>query len=427
MTLQILNLKSNPSIGSNFALLGQQLQFKTLPSLTELNLSDCNLNVQGGIVMSRIFSGMTGLKRLNLDHCKIELVSLACNSTELHGLRCLTGLEALEVAGNCLVFNDEASHIGASKKQFFFENLARLTLLNHLNLENCRLKTQGIQMFSKQCLCMLTNLTSLNVSVNGLVMMIDEEESDLEECLFDLASGIRHLKNLKSVKFNQGGFSRKVAHALCQAIFALNRPMYEYDDNRGQKKSIEGPIAVDVNYCGANPALTELKNSDLSRLMWWDDGITDKWPYHYERSKIQQKSQNKLGSQLMKVIDAMRGIENIRQAHIHHHSTMAQWHDALAGSLEMCEDVNRRSLHEDLARFHREKADFGKSEPNDYFGEQADAELQLDIYADMISNPNKYSMFDDVHWPLHCGTYVKIASESFSVMLSISCHDRPHS
>jgi len=55
VTLQILNLKSNPSIGSNFALLGQQLQFKTLPSLTELNLSDCNLNVQGGIVMSRIF------------------------------------------------------------------------------------------------------------------------------------------------------------------------------------------------------------------------------------------------------------------------------------------------------------------------------------------------------------------------------------
>jgi hypothetical protein len=190
--------------------------------------------------------------------------------------------------------------------------------------------------------------------------------------------------------------------------------MYEYDDNRGQKKSIEGPIAVDVNYCGANPALTELKNSDLSRLMWWDDGITDKWPYHYERSKIEQKSQNKLGSQLMKVIDAMRGIENIRQAHIHHHSTMAQWHDALAGSLEICEDVNRRSLHEDLALFHREKADFGKSEPNDYFGEQADAELQLDIYVDMISNPNKYSMFDDVHWPLHCGTYVKIASERFS-------------
>jgi len=81
-SLQILNMKMNPSIGSNIARLAQQLQFRTLPSLTELNLSDCNLNIQGGIVMSRVFSGMTGLKKLNLEHCKVELVSLVGNPRE---------------------------------------------------------------------------------------------------------------------------------------------------------------------------------------------------------------------------------------------------------------------------------------------------------------------------------------------------------
>jgi hypothetical protein len=401
-TLQTLNIKMNPSIGSNIARLGQQLQFKTLPSLTELNLSDCNLNIQGGIVMSRVFPGMTGLKKLNLDHCKIELVSLVGTPSKADGLGCLTGLKALEVAGNCLLDSVDASYTGATK-QDFFDNLARLASLETLNLENCRLKTEGIQLLSKQCLCKLTQLTSLNVSVNGLVSLSDED--NLEECFADLANGIRHLKNLMSIKFNQGGFSREVAQGLCQAIVELPRPMYSYVDNSGQKRFIEGPVAIDVNHCGPDPPLTELSKSDLPRLMWWDDGNADKWQFWYERKnpKGQQKSNNKLGSQLMNVVEAMRGRNFIREAHIHHHNTMAQWHDALASCLEFGDEAQK---HKDLADFHREK-----SASSEHFHEQANPERQLDIYELMIKNPKHYNMLDDVHWPLHCGVQEYFADE----------------
>jgi hypothetical protein len=415
-TLQILNIKMNPSVGSNIARLAQQLQNKTLSALTELNLSDCNLNIQGGIIMSRVFPGMAGLKVLNLEHCKVELVSLVGNPAKADGLACLTGLKVLEVAGNCLVESDDASYLGATKQEFF-ESLAKLTCLENLNLENCRLKPEGIQvsspltpmtalsslpprpphqMFSKQCLCKLTKLTSLNVSVNGLVFLDDDEQ--FRDCLFDLADGIKHLKNLTSIKFNQGGFSRDDARALCQAIFELPRPIYSYDDN---KRSIEGPIAIDINYCGPNPPLSGLKNSDLPRLMWWDDGNSEKWQYHYERQspKNEQESKNKLGSQLMNVVEAMRGIESIRQAHVHHHNTMAEWHEAVARGLETSESTDKRNLHEELAGFHRQKAASRHS-----FIEQSNPESQLDIYEHMIKNPKQYNMLDDVHWPLHCGT-----------------------
>ena len=146
-TLQILNIKMNPSVGSNIARLAQQLQNKTLSALTELNLSDCNLNIQGGIIMSRVFPGMAGLKVLNLEHCKVELVSLVGNPAKADGLACLTGLKVLEVAGNCLVESDDASYLGATKQEFF-ESLAKLTCLENLNLENCRLKPEGIQVSS---------------------------------------------------------------------------------------------------------------------------------------------------------------------------------------------------------------------------------------------------------------------------------------
>ncbi len=410
-TLEILNIKMNPSIGSNIARLGQQLQFKTLPSLTELNLSDCNLNIQGGIVMSRVFPGMTGLKKLNLDHCKVELVSLVCTPGKAHGLGCLTGLKSLEVAGNCLLDSVEvagnglsdsvdASYTGATKKDFF-DNLARLTCLETLNLENCRLKTEGIQMFSKLCLSTLTQLTHLNVSVNGLVSLSDED--NLQECFMDLANGIRHLKNLMSIKFNQGGFSRHIAQGLCQAIVELPRPMYSYDDNSGQKKFIEGPIAIDINHCGPALPLTELKKSDLPRLIYWDDGNVDKWQYWYVHQKQEQKSNNKLGSQLMNVVEAMRGIDAIREAHIHHHRTMAQWHEALASCLESSDESQ---IHKDLANFHTEK-----SASTEHFHEQADQQKQLNIYELMIEKPKDYNMLDDVHWPLHCGVQEYFADE----------------
>ena len=396
--LEILNMKQNPSLGSNIARLGQQLQFLT--SLTELNLSDCNLNIHGGIVMSRVFPGMTGLKRLNLEHCKLELVSLVGNPAKADGLGCLTGLKVLELAGNCLVESDDASYLGATKREFF-ERLARLTCLEHLSLENCRLKAEGIRMFSKQCLHKLANLTSLNVSVNGLVFLADDD--NFGNCLYDLADGISHLTKLMSIKFNQGCFSRDVARALCQAIFELPRPKYSYDDKFGKKISVEGPIAIDLNYCGPNVPLTGLKNSDLPRLMWWDDGNLQKWQHHYVRGTPkpnEQESKNKLGAQLMNVVEAMRGIEDICQQLTHHHKTMAQWHDAVAKSLESSEDSAKRDLHEELAAFHRAKAGDAILDA----AHQANVEEQLNIYEDMVKNPKKYNMLDDVHWPLHCGT-----------------------
>jgi hypothetical protein len=394
-SLQILNIKMNPSIGSNIARLAQQLQFRTLPSLTELNLSDCNLNIQGGIVMSRVFSGMTGLKKLNLEHCKVELVSLVGNPREADGLRCLTRLKVLEVAGNCLLDSD-TSYTGATKRDFF-EHLAQLTCLELLNLENCRLKTDGIQMFSKQCLCKLTKLTNLNVSVNGLVSLSDEDK--VEECLLDLGNGLRYLKNLMSIKFNQGGFSKDVAQALCQAIFELPRPMYSYCDNFGQTKSVEGPIAIDINFCGPQLPLSVSKNVDLPRLIWWDDGNSDKWQFWYEHQvpKEQQKSNNKLGSQLMNVVEAMRGENHLREAHVLHHTTMVLWHDAVASHLEPGDKAEK---HKHLADFHRKKA-----LSLEHIHDLANFEIQLNIYDHMIKNPKMYNMLDDVHWPLHCGEF----------------------
>ncbi len=407
-SLQILNMKMNPSIGSNIARLAQQLQFRTLPSLTELNLSDCNLNIQGGIVMSRVFSGMTGLRKLNLEHCKIELVSLVGNpSSEADGLRCLTRLKVLELAGNCLLDSD-TSYTGATKRDFF-EQLAQLTCLESLNLENCRLQTDGIQMFSKQCLCNLTKLTNLNVSVNGLVSL--SEEDKVEECLLDLGNGLRYLKNLMSIKFNQGGFSKHVAQALCQAIAELPRPMYSYSDNCGQQRLVEGPIAIDINHCGPELPLSGLKNTDLPRLMWWDDGNSEKWQFWYEYyvPKQQQKSNNKLGSQLMNVVEAMRGEEHVREAHILHHNTMIQWHDALASRLEPSDEADK---HRRLVNYHKERAT-----SLDHIQHLANSENQLDIYDRMIKNPKMYNMLDDVHWPLHCGRFIAASTNIFNVVL----------
>jgi hypothetical protein len=342
-------------------------------------------------VMSRVFSGMTGLKKLNLEHCKVELVSLVGNPREADGLRCLTRLKILEVAGNCL-FDSDTSYTGATKRDFF-EHLAQLTCLESLNLENCRLGTDGIQMFSKQCLCKLTKLTNLNVSVNGLVSLSDEDK--VEECLLDLGNGLRYLKNLMSIKFNQGGFSKDVAQALCQAIFELPRPMYSYTDNFGQTKSVEGPIAIDISFCGPKPPLSVSKNVDLPRLIWRDDGNSDKWQFWYEHNK--QESKNKLGSQLMNVVEAMRGENHLREAHVLHHTTMVLWHDALASHVEPGDEAEK---HKHLADFHRKKAS-----SLEHIHDLASFEIQLNVYDHMIKNPKMYNMLDDVHWPLHCGGF----------------------
>jgi len=424
--LEVLNMKMNPSIGSNIARLGQQLQFKTLPALQVLNLSDCNLNMQGGIVMSRVFSGMTGLKKLNLDFCKIELVSLAGISGKLQGggLRCLTGLKVLELAGNGLVLDGgNVSYTGATKNEFF-EDLALLTCLENLNLENCRLRAEGVQMFAKQCLCKLTLLTHLNISVNGLMSLSDDEDN-LDDCFLDLAAGIRHLKKLTNIKFNQGGFSSFVARRLCEAIASLPRPTYFYDGDDGQKKckpltliskppfffkstnflrSIQGPISIDVNHCAPEPPLTELKNSNLPWLLWWDDGNADKWQYWYRNPNHSQLSNNKLGTQLMNVVEAMQGVDC--NAYVYHHSTMAQWHDALEQSGSATYDGQVK--HSEFADFHRSKAaEYIACSDMRVSGEQlkAQADRELQLYDDMLTNPKKYSMLDDVHWPLHCGTF----------------------
>jgi len=410
-SLQILNMKMNPSIGSNIARLAQQLQFRTLPSLTELNLSDCNLNIQGGIVMSRVFSGMTGLKKLNLEHCKVELVSLVGNPREAKtdfeadGLRCLTRLKILELAGNCLLDSD-TSYTGATKRDFF-EHLAQLTCLETLNLENCRLRTDGIQMFSKQCLCKLMKLTNLNVSVNGLVSLSDEDQ--VEECLLDLGNGLRYLTNLVSIKFNQGGFSKDVAQALCQAIAELPRPMYSYVDNFGQKRSVEGPIAIDINLCQPLLPISGAKNVDLPFLIWRDDGNSDKWQFWYEHLKQQQESKNKLGTQLMNVVEAMRDKNHLCEAHVLHHTTMVRWHDAVASHLEPGDEAEK---HKHLADFHRKKAS-----SLEHIHDLASFEIQLNIYDHMIKNPKMYNMLDDVHWPLHCGGFFRNEHQHFSTAM----------
>ncbi len=433
--LEVLNMKMNPSIGSNIARLGQQLQSQTLPALQVLNLSDCNLNMQGGIVMNRVFSGMTSLKKLNLEHCKIELVSLAGIPGKLQGggLGCLTGLQVLELAGNGLVLDgsiSDVSYTGATKKMFF-EDLARLTCLEVLNLENCRLRAEGVQLFAKQCLCKLTLLTHLNISVNGLMSLSDDEDN-LDECFLDLAAGIRHLKKLMNIRFNQGGFSSFVARRLCEAIAALPRPTYQYDGDDGQTKYtptplasnplsllshppslryIQGPISIDVNHCGPAPPLNELKNSNLPRLIWWDDGSCDKWPYWYKNPKHSQQSNNKLGAQLMNVVEAMQGAD--RDACVFHHNTMAQWHDAVEQSGIATYDGQVK--HSDFADFHRKKAAecvacSDTQVPPEQLKAHADREIQL--YEGMLTNPKKYMMLDDVHWPLHCGAYLMIGSAS---------------
>ena len=226
--LQVLNMKMNPSIGSNIAQLCQQLQVDTLPSLTDLNLSDCNLNIQGGIIMSRAFPYMTALRNLNLNHCKIELVSLAGIPGKSIGLACFTSLRILELAGNSLIHGDvDVSQGTGASKSGFFDDLARLTSLERLNLENCRLQFAGIHCLATQCLSALSNLACLNVSVNGLVALSDDEGA-LDDCFIELANGIRHLKKLSSIKLNQGGFSRTVARALCAAMATLPRPIYTY-------------------------------------------------------------------------------------------------------------------------------------------------------------------------------------------------------
>jgi hypothetical protein len=104
-----------------------------------------------------------------------------------------------------------------------------------------------------------------------------------------------------SIKFNQGGFSRDVARSLCRAVFELPRPLYSYESNSGETVCLEGPIAIDMNHCAPAPPLSDerLKSSNLPWLMWWDSGSADKWHYWYVHAKKQQKSSNKLGSQLI--------------------------------------------------------------------------------------------------------------------------------
>lgn len=383
-------MKMNPSIGSNIAKLAQQFQYDTLPCLTELNLSDCNLNILGGVVMSRVFAGMTSLQVLNLAHCKIELASLAGFPGKSDGLGRFSALKELNLAGNCLAHSDVDATYTGSSKSWFFDDLARLTSLEILNLANCRLRCDGITMLSKQSLCALTNLTQLDVSVNGLVSLSDDEEGKLDDCFSELANGIRHLKKLRKIGFNQGGFSKNVARQLCRAIASLPLPMYDYCNTNRNTVAIEGPIAIDIHYCKPEMPIADLKSVNLPRLMWWDDGDSIKWRYHYSTLQKSQKPQSMRGSQLMKVVEAMRGIDYA--AYVHHHSVMAQAHDEVAQSIKNVGGGGAElQLHDEHARFHRQK-----TEESSLLA--ADVEAELDIYEGM-----QQLMIGDVHWPLHCG------------------------
>jgi hypothetical protein len=147
--------------------------------------------------------------------------------------------------------------------------------------------------------------------------------------------------------------------------------------------------------------------------MWWDSGSADKWHYWYVHAKKQQKSSNKLGSQLMKVVEAMRDINAIRDEHVHHHSTLARWHHALAG-LQSSEEADE---HMKFAAFHESRA-----ASFDHLHEDADAERQLDIYEHMLRYPKHHNLLDDVHWPLHCGECQRSALHPSAFQPALSNH-----
>ncbi len=390
--LQVLNMKMNPSAGSHIVKLAQQLHHDKLPALTELNLSDCNLGAQGGNIMARVFPGLTQLRKLNLYRCNIELVSLAGIPRKSDGLACFTALRVLDLGGNSLAFDTSSEHTASIRTKSFFDDLACLTSLEILNLENCRLKCDGMAMLSKHCLVTLTNLTLLNVRVNGLVPL-SNEDSNLEDCYSELADGIRHLKKLRRICLNQGGFSKSVARQLCSAIASLPRPVYQHCDGSGRATATQGPIAVDV-YCVLVPPL---RNSALPLVLWWDDGDASKWSHYYSFLKRSQHPKYMRGSQLMKVVEAMQGLDHA--AYVRHHSVMAAAHDDFAQNMQDGGSSGSADVHTRLAEFHRGKAE----EHRGLQGQAGYADKELDDYEKMGAD-----MTDDVHWPLHCGEWLGV-------------------
>jgi len=113
----------------------------------------------------------------------------------------------------------------------------------------------------------------------------------------------------------------------------------------------------------------------------------------------------------MNVVEAMRGENHLREAHVLHHTTMVLWHDALASHLEPGDKAEK---HKHLADFHRKKA-----LSLEHIHDLANFWIQLNIYDHMIKNPKMYNMLDDVHWPLHCGEFfLQRARKIFSIVIS---------
>jgi len=166
---------------------------KTMPLLTHLNLSSNFIANKGAEILAHAISKSTVLNYLDLSNCKLQLQGLLCISKSL--VHVLT-LRYLALNHNT-ISNETATQLAKA--------ISKITKLENLGLQNCRLQENGAlvifaSMRNKE------HMKSLDVSHNKITK---RSAAQLSSTLCTIANTLTHIK-ISNCKLRQNRFAELV-------------------------------------------------------------------------------------------------------------------------------------------------------------------------------------------------------------------------